>query len=170
MSKKVEILKKELKRLYQRDKLTTYEIAEIFNCCQTTIWKKLHKFNLKPRKAITRKTKIPSKKFLKRYYLKKKFSTWRIEKEFGYSRGTVYRKLKEYGIKTRSLAESNIKKPRRPFSGCLLEKAYLIGFRLGDLRVRKPYENSKTISVACGSTIKEQIILIKSLLSPYCIP
>ena len=56
---------------------------------------------------------------------------------------------------------------KNDFSGNLREKAYLIGFRLGDLRVRKIWENSETIHVDCGSTIKEQIELIKNLFKDY---
>lgn len=46
-------------------------------------------------------------------------------------------------------------------------KAYLIGFRIGDLRVRKIWENSETIHVDCGTTIPEQISLIKNLFGRY---
>lgn len=168
MSKKIKISKEKLKDLYINQYLTTYEISKKFGCCQATIWKRLHEFKIKPRKANCRYANVPSKRFLQEHYIKKRLSTWKIEKKFGYSRGTTHRKLKEYDLKTRTLAESNIKKPRKPFSGNLVKKAYLIGFRLGDLRVRKQYKNSETISVACGSTIKEQILLIEKLFSPYC--
>ena len=43
----------------------------------------------------------------------------------------------------------------------------MIGFRIGDLGVRKIYTNSKTICVASGSTVKEQIDLIKNLFEKY---
>ena len=65
------------------------------------------------------------------------------------------------------MATANIINPRKDFSGKLIEKAYIIGFRLGDLGVRKIYPNSKTITVASGSTIKEQIDLIDSLFKDY---
>jgi hypothetical protein len=44
---------------------------------------------------------------------------------------------------------------------------YLVGFALGDLRVRKIYQNSETIKVDCGSTKIEQINLIKNLFKKY---
>lgn len=49
----------------------------------------------------------------------------------------------------------------------MIEKAYLIGFSLGDLGVRKRYKNSRIICVATGSTIKEQIDLVKILFEKY---
>ena len=94
-------------------------------------------------------------------------SIWEIEKQFGLPRSTVHSKLKEYGIKTRTLAASHFVHYRKDFSGGPAEKAYLTGFRIGDLRVRKPYKNSETIAVECGSTIKEQLDLIKQLFRKY---
>lgn len=161
------ISKRELEDLYLNKGLTTYEIAERYGSCQATIWKKLKQHNIKAREAKPRNSNVPSKEELIELYVTKKLSTWEIEKRHGYCRGTIHRKLKEYRIKRRNLAESHLIYPRNNFSGNSLEKAYLIGFRLGDLRVRKVYDNSETIHVDCGSTIKEQIDLIKSLFEKY---
>lgn len=163
---RINIKKRDLEKLYKKQKLTTYEIAEKFNCCQATIWKKLKQFRIKRRKPHDLNSNIPSKKELIKLYIDKKLSTWEIEKRYGYSRSTIHRKLKEYGIKIRSPVKSHIIYPRKDFSGDLVEEAYLIGFRLGDLRVRKIW-NGDTINVDCGSTKKEQIDLIKSLFSKY---
>jgi len=163
---KTNIKKRDLENLYLREKLTTYQIAEKYGCCQATIWKKLKKFGIRGRQPHELNSKIPSKKELVELYVKKKLSTWEIEKKFGYSRSTVHRKLKEYGIKSRTRSESHIIYPRKDFSGDLIEKAYLIGFRIGDLRVRKIW-NGGTIKVDCGSTKKEQIDLIKQLFQKY---
>lgn len=86
-----------------------------------------------------------------------------------------------YGIERRNLSESvqltnqvrlpkiaasNIKYPRKNFSGNLIEKAYLIGFRLGDLHVsKKPH--GETILIQSWSTKLEQNILISELFSDY---
>src|SRR3989344_3026856 len=158
---KLKITKKELKDLYEKQKLSTFEIAERYNCCQATIWKRLGSFGIKARTPHSLNSNVPSKQELIKFYIDKGLSTWAIEKQFGFSRGTVHRKLKEYGIKTRSRAVSHFIHPRKDFSGDLTEKAYLIGFRLGDLRVRKMYKNSETISVECGTTKDEQLDLIK---------
>lgn len=162
----MEILKNELKNLYEKEKLTTYEIAEIYNCCQATVWKRLKQFGIQSRPAGTARVNLPKSK-LEKLYLKKKLSTWEIEKRYGYPRGTVYRKLCEYKIKRRTRAEAHIVYPRKDFGGSTVDKAYFIGFAIGDLRLRKRYQNSETISVDCGSTKKEQIKLISKLFKPY---
>ena len=108
------------------------------------------------------------KSFLKDTYVKRGMSTWTIEKKFGISRSTVYAALKRHGITTRSIAQSHIRYSRSDFSGDLCEKAYLIGFAIGDLRVRKLNgTKSTTISIGCGSTKSAQITLITDLFSTY---
>jgi intein-encoded DNA endonuclease-like protein len=78
----------------------------------------------------------------------------------------MYRKLKEYGIETRDLATSHIIYPKKNFSGNLIEKAYLIGFRIGDLNVR--LSRSKNLIIArCTSTKMAQIQLFKNLFKKY---
>jgi len=167
MSQKVNISKEQLNKLYEKEKLTTYQIANKLGCCQATIWKKLIEFGIRRRAPHELNSNVPSKNELIRFYINKKLSTWEIEKKYGYCRGTIHRKLKEFRIKTRDRADSHIIYKRTNFSENLIEKAYLIGFRLGDLGVRKIYPNSKTICVASGSTIKEQIDLIKGLFERY---
>jgi len=167
MPNKIDISKEKLSKLYEKDKLTTYQIAGKLGCCQATIWKRLIQFGIKRRRSYELNSNIPTKKELLRYYIKNKLSTWKIEKKYGFCRGTIHKKLREYGIKTRDRADSHIIYPRKNFSEDLIEKAYLIGFRIGDLGVRKICPNSKTISVASGSTIKEQIDLIRGLFEGY---
>jgi hypothetical protein len=166
MPKRVDISENKLRNFYIHDKLTTFQIAEKFGCCQATIWKKLKKFNIKTRESGVDRVKI-SKNELKKFYINKRLSTWKIEKITGIPRGSIHRKLKEYNISLRDRATANIINPRKNFSRDLIEKAYLIGFRIGDLGVRKIYPNSKTITVASGSTIKAQIDLIEDLFKEY---
>jgi len=163
---KVEISKKRLEYLYKNKKLSTYHIAEMYNCCQCTIWKRLRKFNIKARNTHSLYSKIPTKKELIDLYVKKGMSTWGIEKKYGYARSTVHRHLREHGL-IKSRAKSHIKYARRDFDGDDATKAYLIGFRLGDLRVRKIWKNSETIHIDCGSTKIEQINLIRNLFQKY---
>ncbi|HIH25636.1 hypothetical protein J4476_00015 [Candidatus Woesearchaeota archaeon] len=158
------IPKDKLVKLYITQKLTTFEIADLFGCSQAKIWKLLKKYNLKSRKSKDYHSNIPTKDILIKLYLNKKLSTWKIEKFYGYKRGTVHRKLKDYGIKLRSSSESHIIYKRKSFDKDIYEKVYLIGFRLGDLRVRKTGE---TIKTDCASTKPAQIELIKSLFNEY---
>jgi|SRR3989344_5087488 len=109
-----------------------------------------------------------TKKFLENVYIKKRLSTWAIEKKFGIPRSRVYAHLKRYGILTRSIAQSHIRHQRFDFSGDECEQAYLLGFTIGDLRVRMHNgARSETISIGCGSTKPAQIKLINNLFSKY---
>ncbi|MEK6913313.1 MAG: LAGLIDADG family homing endonuclease [Nanoarchaeota archaeon] len=166
MLNKANFSKELLKRLYEDEKLTTFQIAEKLKCCQTTIWKKLKEHNIPSRLSGMKRVTL-TKEELKDFYTNKKLSTWQIEEKTKIPRGTIYRKLKEFGISTRDRSDSQVIYPKKDFSGNLLEKAYLIGFRLGDLGVRKQYPHSKIICVASGSTIKEQIDLINGLFEKY---
>ncbi|HEX9721998.1 MAG TPA: hypothetical protein VGA53_01915 [Candidatus Paceibacterota bacterium] len=154
--------KKELRHLYEKEKLTTYQIAKRYGCCQGTIWNRLNEYGIK--------TRFPwnatdlTKERLQNWYLVQKLSTWEIQKRYGYPRGTVHRKLREYEIRRRSYSESHIVYQRKDFDGSLQEKAYLIGFRIGDLRARR---KGDTIHVDCASTKESQIKLIESLFRKY---
>lgn len=147
------ISKADLKDLYLNKALTTYGIAEFYNCSQGIVWKRLKEFNIKTRfpwnKVNLSKTK------LRNLYVRNRLSTWQIEKRLKISRGTIYRKLIDYNIPVRNRAQSHIIYPRKNFNENKTKKAYLIGFSIGDLRVRKVYKNSETIHVDCGSTKKE---------------
>ncbi|MBU2104389.1 MAG: hypothetical protein KKF67_01260 [Nanoarchaeota archaeon] len=166
MSKQIDVSRELLSYLYERKKLTTFQIAEKIGCCQATIWKKLIEYCIRPRLPGAKRVNI-SKEKLRELYLNKKFSTWKIEKITKIPRGTIHRKLQEFNINLRDRATSHIIHPKKDFSGDLIEKSYLIGFRIGDLGVRKIYPNSKVIQVASGSTIKEQIDLIENLFKSY---
>lgn len=154
-----------LRDLYINQKLTTYQIADKLGFCQGTVWNRLNEYGIKSRLSY-----VPikfSKKQLKNWYIDQKLSTWEIEKRFGYSRGTLYGKLKEFNLPTRNIAESHIRFSRKDFSGDILEKAYLIGFRLGDLNVIKRGSQSETITIKCASTKRGQIDLFKKLFTSY---
>jgi hypothetical protein len=80
-------------------------------------------------------------------------------------------RLTTYAIRTRTIQEGKALTPpkykRVDFSGTQEEKAYLIGFRLGDLYVTKTHPNSPTIRVSTNSGKKEQLLLFRELFSPY---
>jgi hypothetical protein len=154
-------------KLYSEKNLTTYEIAQMFGCCQGTVWNRLRDFGIKTRRPCTRSANVPSKGKLVELYGKRRMSTWEIERKFGFRRSTVHRKLKEFGICTRDLSESHIVHPKRKFSGDMLEKAYLLGFSIGDLRVRRQNKCGGVISVECGTTKPEQIRLIENMFRDY---
>lgn len=109
-----------------------------------------------------------TKDFLEKVYCKDGLSTWAIEARYGFSRSRVYSALVRFSLPRRTPAQSHVLYARSNFSGDELEKAYLIGFAEGDLRVRNHGgERSETISIACGSTKNAQINLIRTLFSRY---
>ncbi|MDP3995683.1 MAG: LAGLIDADG family homing endonuclease [bacterium] len=158
--------KKELSCLYERKKLTSYEIAGIYNCCQATVWKRLNQYSIK-RFPNGRRSIIVPKLELVNFYLKKRLSSRKIAKFYNCAYSAIDTKIKKYGLPVRNIAEAHIVYGRENFSGGNAEKAYLIGFAMGDLRIRKKGKNSETINVDCGSTKKAQIDLIHTLFKPY---
>ena len=74
------------------------------------------------------------------------------------------RLLKKFKIPRRTISETSTRHPKNDFNGDIVEKSYLIGFRLGDLGIRKGFY---LIKVGCGTTKLEQVQLIKSLFSQY---
>jgi len=105
---------------------------------------------------------------LKELYLDKRLNAYQIAKLYGCGHSTIYRRLKSYGIVCRGISESHIRYSKESFSGDNVEKAYLIGFRLGDLWVKKLTSGkSQTIRVDCHSTKNEQIEVFKKLFERY---
>jgi hypothetical protein len=112
------------------------------------------------------KIKIP-KKELKRLYYKEKKSKYEIGKIYSCSFKTVLNRMRDYEMKplSRSIIQSTYKKKK--FSGSDKEKAYMIGFRLGDLNVYQTVDHSDVIVVRCHTTRKEQVSLMKKLFKKY---
>ena len=109
---------------------------------------------------------IPKRDLIKLHYKDRK-STYEIGRIYECSFGTVANRMKEYGLKplSRSIIQSKYKKKR--FLGDDREKAYMIGFRLGDLNVYQTVTHSDVIIVRCHTTRKEQTSLIKKLFCKY---
>jgi intein-encoded DNA endonuclease-like protein len=105
---------------------------------------------------------------LRDLYERQHLSTRVIGQLHGCSKSTVVAAMLAYGIRPRPPRLEPVY-PRQSFSGNPLEKAYLIGFRDGDLHVHKAnhHDTSRTIVVACASSKQEQIDLIRGLFEPY---
>ncbi len=112
------------------------------------------------------KVLIPQKS-LKYLYLKKYKSAAYISRLYNCTAMTVRARLKEFGIPLHSFAASRMHYKKYDFSGDLIEKAYLIGFRLGDLNVYQKSKISESIVARCNTTQIVQIRLIKKLFSKY---
>ncbi len=153
-----------MKNLYLKKNFSARKIAVLCDCSTATVIKKLRNSNVSIRSPY--KSLDVSDNILIDLYVNKKMSTWKIGDMLKVSRSAIHRKLRKLG-QIRSRSQAHIIHSRKSFDGGLREKAYLVGFTLGDLRVRKFYKNSETIFVDSGSTKIEQVDLFKSLFEKY---
>lgn len=105
-----------------------------------------------------------SKKELMDLYHKQKLSYSQIARKYDCTASIIFDKMKRYNIKPRDASEANTIYPKKDFSGNLIEKAYLIGFRLGDLNVKK---EGHLVKIKSNTTKIGQVNLIKSLFIKY---
>lgn len=110
---------------------------------------------------------IISKSLLEKLYYKEKKSKYTIGKICDCSFKTVLNRMREYGMKplSRSIMQSTYSK--KDFNGNLGEKAYMIGFRLGDLNVYKTSSYSEVVIARCNTTNDEQANLLKKTFGKY---
>lgn len=114
------------------------------------------------------------------WYLLQKLPIRRIAHRLSCDPKTVKRYLLQFGIQLRSREEAyacriitrSAGRPRYPkhdFNGPVALKAYLIGFRLGDLSVYRgsPGPFCQTIEVRGRTTQQSQVQLFKELFGPY---
>jgi len=151
--------------LYVNKRMSSGDIAKMHGCCKATVLKRLKMAKIRVREPGRPKLNLTDDE-LRALYISKKMSTWKIADLLGCGRSTIHRKLAKMGL-TRDISTAHIKYARRHFSGDRSEMAYMLGFAIGDLRVRKIGRNSKTIKIDCGSTKKDQINLIRKLFSKY---
>lgn len=163
---RISLPKMELKLFYEKDKFSVRDLAKKYGCGSTTIQRALRKYKIQVRPTMAIKLSIPKSK-IRFFYEKRRKSMTEISRIFSCNRVTILNRIKEYKIKVRDFSSAHIKYPKKDFSGNLVEKAFLIGFRLGDLHVRKYEKNGKVISVECASTKLDQIILIQNLFKKY---
>lgn len=159
--KKIDIPKQELHYLYQNKGLSTYKIAKIYDCDPKTVYHKLKIYKIKTRSI--KKIQIPKKELHYLYHIKK-WPLSRIAKKFSCCIDPVFDRMKEYRIPSRTMSEAKTIYPKKDFSGNLLEKAYLIGFRLGDLNVFKSY---CSVCIQASTTKIEQKELVERLFRKY---
>jgi predicted DNA-binding protein YlxM (UPF0122 family) len=162
------ISKKELRKLYFKNKLSMSQIADKFGCTNSAIVYKFKKFNLKSRGnlGLTKPIKITQTGFEYLYY-QRRFSLNKIAKMVHCSESGLERTFRKYNLISRGYKNRACKYKKSDFSGNLIEKAYLIGFRLGDLNVSK---RVSIIQVRCSTTIPAQTRLIRKLFNPYTTP
>ena len=157
--------KAKLIELYVKQGLSTDAVAKVLGCNHVTVLNYLKKYEIPRRSRLgNRKAVSIDKETLINLYHNKKFTQKQIAQKFGHSRFGIQRWMKIYEIKSRNDSQSHTKYPKKNFNGDLTEKAYMIGFRLGDLNVYKVHE---LIQVRCSTTKIAQVNLIKNLFKQY---
>jgi len=154
--------KKILHNLYIVQNLSPYKIAEQLNCSSSTIrnWLKIYKFPIRKKRLI----KISKTRFSQLYY-HKKLSLKQIGDKFGYTSSGIFGAFKRFKLPLRSTSQSSkYHFLRSDFNGDKSQMAYLIGFRIGDLHVRK---EKYLVRVGCGTTQEDQLTLIQDLFKKY---
>lgn len=187
--KRIDIPEKELRKLYLKEKLSSRQIAKKYNCEKNSILLRMKRFKITPRsksetsKMIVRPIKYNiSKDVLLDLYYNKKLSPYQIARKYGCSPSAIFHKMKKmYKIplrgnreainltierRSRNVARSVTKYPKNDFSENAIEKAYMIGFRLGDLNVKKN-KYGQTIIIQTWTTKKVQLELLKKLFGRY---
>lgn len=108
-----------------------------------------------------------SKEQLSRWYYDEGKATHEIGVLLGIDQANALYWMNKLGVPRRSRPEALTKTRRADFSGNPEEKAYLPGFRLGDLNVAKNKPDGETFCILCASTKMEQIELIRQLFEAY---
>ncbi len=106
-------------------------------------------------------------KILSNLYLEKRLSLKKIGNLYNMSASGILKRMRKLKLPTRNSWETNIIHAKKPFLGSNEEKAYLIGFRIGDLGVRLSSKQTKNIRVNSNTTKKEQAGLIRGLFENY---
>ncbi len=166
-ARRILIPKKRLQKMYFEDRMSMSKIAIAFNCDHVTIVNRFKEFGWVSRGPRgTRKAIDIKKDYLSHLYVTKRLSMQKIAKRMNCSKGGIERKIKLFGIRTRgNNTRVHWKYPvKKDFNGNLLDKSYMIGFRLGDLNAT---ETSQLVVLRCSTTKIAQIELIDNLFNKY---
>ena len=159
---KKHIPKGQLINLYKKRRLSIKEISFILGLTVSTIHRKLHCYGIEVRPIGKKRTDITSLKL--RLLMEKNLTIKEIAQHFNCNWYTIKRKMDGCSIRYRQKGNSITHYPKKNFSGDLLEVAYLIGFRLGDLAVKK---EGNLIYVKMSTTKQEQIKLFREIFGKY---
>ncbi|MEM5855279.1 MAG: sigma-70 region 4 domain-containing protein, partial [Candidatus Aenigmatarchaeota archaeon] len=167
LRKKLVISPDELKELYYEKKMSTKSIGMLYNvsgAAVSYIMKKWKMSTRTPAQIGVLKMKAPPYGEIYKMYTEEGKSTEKIAKILNVSPSSVRKWLKKANIPIRNRAEACRKYPRSSFSQDKLIKAYLLGFCIGDVYVRRRYQ---TIEVWTTTTHPAMIYLFSELFSKY---
>ncbi len=104
---------------------------------------------------------------LQNLYWKQNLTPVEIGKRFHCSFKTVRNRIKEFGIPFKNPAIARMRYKKADCTDDPTLRAYMLGFRLGDLNVYKRGEKSETVVVRCHTTHKAQVSVMKSLFGEF---
>ncbi|HYU65043.1 MAG TPA: LAGLIDADG family homing endonuclease [Candidatus Paceibacterota bacterium] len=107
------------------------------------------------------------RKLLSELYIKRELSTIKIGNILNCSWATVRNRLLELKIPLKNSSLARMKYKKYDFNFDDSTKAYMIGFRIGDLNVYKTALANETVIARCHTTQKEQVKIIKLLFSKF---
>ena len=110
---------------------------------------------------------LVSKELVQKLYIQDNLTPFQIGEKIGCSFKTIRNRLKEHNILFKDPAYARMTYDKKDFNGTFSEKAYMIGFRIGDLNVYKKSPDSYTIVVRCHTTQEQQVDVIKSLFDKF---
>lgn len=166
--KRNEISCEQLIHLYLDEQVSAPKVAKQLGCSVGTIYTRLEECGIETRgmsdaARLDRGVELACDE-LRVLYKEQTLSIYEIANQFECSPVTIHRQLKRCGITARPAGGDEFEYAKKDFDGDLFEKAYLLGFRQGDLHVER---GNWAIRVRCTSTRQEQIDLVQSLFSEY---
>lgn len=176
-ARKVNLPEDELRELYVNQSLTMEEIAARYNVGASSVRRRLGEMGVVSRARGPKGLQLlphheMKESDLREMYLEQKLSIPQIAELAGWGRETVRQRMIEYGIPIRSFTEATriqhgTHEEYRDFSGDIFEKAYLIGFRMGDLHVKREHKGSEGVRIFASSSRPEQSELVERLFGQY---
>jgi hypothetical protein len=168
MIKRTDIPCSEIARLYSEELLSAPDIATRLGCSVGTIYNRMAACGIQVRSMseaaqLDRGLEISCAE-LHTLYVERELTFAEIAHQYQCNPVTIHKKLKACGIQARPSGGAVYEYPKKDFDGNPDEKAYLIGFRLGDLHVEA---GNWAIRVRCTSTHQEQIDLVQALFEKY---
>lgn len=162
LSRGIDLPEELAREWYEHQQLSMTAIAERLGCSETAVRNKLAQYGIERRTPWAHNAVDLGEDELRRLYEEEGLTVETIAEMHECSAATVSRKMSKYGIKARPPWRECY--PRHDFGGNPLEKAYLVGFRLGDLTVRRA---ELSIEVITTTTRQEQVDLMHDLFDRY---
>ncbi len=159
----------ELANLYLARRMSIHQLARTTGFSRRTISRWLRQSGIPYRtqgetNEMLRRHALPAKETLERLYLEQRLSSSQIGERLGGTGSWVLGLLQRYDIRRRTTSEAGIEFVKTPFSNDPAERAYLLGFRAGDLHARK---DGNQVRIGTSTTHPSMWNLIQSLFHNY---